>query len=113
MLPSLTKDADGVLRVTGTRVTLDSVAIAFDRGATAEEIVHRYPSLDLTSVYELLAYILRHREAVDQYLGEREATQERVRAEVEATFPQDRIRARLLATGSRPTELRSDPPCGR
>ncbi len=97
MLPSLTKDADGVLRVTGTRVTLDSVAIAFDRGATAEEIVHRYPSLDLTSVYELLAYILRHREAVDQYLGEREATQERVRAEVEATFPQDRIRARLLA----------------
>ena len=43
MLPPLTTDADGVLRVTGTRVTLGSVAIAFDRGATAEEIVHRYP----------------------------------------------------------------------
>ncbi len=97
MLPPLTTDADGVLRVTGTRVTLDSVVIAFDRGATAEEIVYRYPSLDLTSVYEVLAYILRHREAVDQYIEERKATQERVRAEVEATFPQDQIRARLLA----------------
>ncbi len=32
MLPPLRTDADGVLRVTGTRVTLDSVVIAFDRG---------------------------------------------------------------------------------
>ncbi len=46
-------------------------------GATAEEIVHRYPSLDLKSVYEVLAYILRYREAVDQYIEERKARSER------------------------------------
>jgi hypothetical protein len=31
-------DADGVVRVAGTRVTLDTVVGAFEAGATAEEI---------------------------------------------------------------------------
>jgi hypothetical protein len=35
---------DGVVRVGGTRVTLDTVVIAFEQGATAEEIVLQYPS---------------------------------------------------------------------
>jgi hypothetical protein len=39
--PPLREDADGILRVDGTRVTLESVVIAFDMGATAEEIVQR------------------------------------------------------------------------
>ena len=39
----LVEDDDGVLHVTGTRVTLDSIVMAFDLGATPEEIVQRYP----------------------------------------------------------------------
>jgi uncharacterized protein (DUF433 family) len=35
----LVKDADGVLRVAGTRVTLDSIVASFDLGATPEEVV--------------------------------------------------------------------------
>ena len=31
-------DADGVVRVAGTRVTLDTIVAAFDAGAAAEEI---------------------------------------------------------------------------
>ena len=31
-------DADGIVRVAGTRVTLDTIVAAFDAGATAEEI---------------------------------------------------------------------------
>ena len=95
--PPLNEDADGVLRVAGTRVTLDSVAIAFDLGATAEEIVHKYPSLDLTSVYEVIAYVLRHRESIDAYLTTRQQKAAEVRAEIEKRFPPDGIRARLLA----------------
>ena len=34
----ITKDKDGVLRVAGTRVTLDSIVAAFDLGSTPEEI---------------------------------------------------------------------------
>ena len=37
---------DANVRVGGTRVTLDALVAAFTGGATAEEIVQRYPSLD-------------------------------------------------------------------
>jgi uncharacterized protein (DUF433 family) len=37
-------DADGVVRVAGTRVTLDTIVGAFDAGATAEEIAQQYSS---------------------------------------------------------------------
>ncbi len=36
----LTSDADGVIRIGATRVTLDTVVAAFLDGATAEEIVY-------------------------------------------------------------------------
>jgi uncharacterized protein (DUF433 family) len=64
----LTKDADGVIRVGNTRVTLDTVITAFLEGATPEEIVHQYPSLDLTDVYAVITYYLRRRAEVDAYL---------------------------------------------
>ena len=34
----LVADADGVIRVRGTRVTMETILTAFDEGATAEEI---------------------------------------------------------------------------
>jgi hypothetical protein len=34
-------DGDGVVRVAGTRVTLDTIVAAFDAGATAEEIAQQ------------------------------------------------------------------------
>ena len=93
----ITKDEDGVLRVAGTRVTLDSIVTAFDLGATPEEIVQRYPSVDLASAYALIAYVLRHRESVDVYLTERAKAAADAQTEVEARFPPDGLRPRLLA----------------
>jgi uncharacterized protein (DUF433 family) len=93
----ITKDEDGVLRVAGTRVTLDSIVAAFDLGATPEEIVQRYPSVGLASAYALIAYVLRHRESVDLYLTERSKAASGVQTEVETQFPPDGLRARLLA----------------
>ena len=55
----LVSGADGVIRVAGTRVTLDTVAHAFERGATAEEIAQQYPALPLADVYSVLGYLLR------------------------------------------------------
>ncbi len=95
--PPLREDHDGVLRVDGSRVTLDSVVTAFDMGATAEEIVQRYPSLDVASVYEVLAYVLRHRPIVDLYLASRDRKASEAQAQVETRFPPHGIRARLLA----------------
>lgn len=93
----LVKDDEGVLRVSGTRVTLDSIVSAFDLGATPEEIVQRYPSVDLASAYALIAYTLRHRDTVDAYLAGRTQAGVETKAEVEARFPPDGMRARLLA----------------
>ena len=101
--PPLTETPEGVLRVQDTRVTLDSIVIAFDMGATPEEIVHRYPSLDVASVYEVIAYVLRHRASVDDYLATRSQSIAQVQAEMEAKFPPDGIRARLLARRDRGT----------
>jgi len=45
--PPLHMDADGVVRIAGTRVALDTGDRAYQDGATAEEIVQSYDALDL------------------------------------------------------------------
>jgi uncharacterized protein (DUF433 family) len=88
---------DGVVRVGNTRVTLDSVVSSFSNGGTAEEIVQKYPSLDLADVYEVLSYYLRHTAEVEHYFGERRTASEAARRENESRFDPKGIRGRLLA----------------
>ena len=78
-------------------MTLDSVAIAFDRGASAEEILESYPTLGLAVVYATIAYVLQNRSQVDEYLARRRRGAEETRAEIERRFPPEGIRARLVA----------------
>jgi uncharacterized protein (DUF433 family) len=93
----LATDADGVVRVGGTRVTLDTLVAAFQEGATAEAIAEQYPSLSLADVYTAIGYYLRHRAEVDAYLGRRRQQAAQVRQENEAKFNPVEIRDRLLA----------------
>lgn len=90
-------DAHGVVRVAGTRVTLETIVAAFAAGATAEEIAQQYPTVPLVDVYSVITYFLRNQPEVEAYLKEREALAERVQQEVEARFPSQGIRERLLA----------------
>lgn len=96
MIP-LQKDRHGVIRVGGTRVTLDTVVYAFKNGATAEEIVLQYPVLDLVDVYAVITYYLRRKDEVEAYLQEQEEEARRVRQQNEARFDPRGIRDRLLA----------------
>jgi len=89
-------DADGVARVGGTRVTLDTVIAAFLEGATAEEIAQQYPSVNLADVYSLIGYYLRHSSAVETYLRQRKDQAEAVRRENESRFDPQGVRDRLL-----------------
>jgi uncharacterized protein (DUF433 family) len=93
----LSTDADGAVRVGGTRVTLDTVVAAFREGATAETIAEQYPSLQLDQVYTVIGYYIRHQDEVNEYLQRRRQEAERVRQENEARFPSVGIRDRLLA----------------
>lgn len=95
--PPLQEDEDGVFRVGGTRVRLDTVVTAFRNGCTAEEILLKYPSLNLPDIYSVLAYYLRHTEDIEAYLSERRLLQEETEREIEQRFPSAGLRERLLA----------------
>ena len=93
----LSTDRDGVVRVGGTRVTLDTVVFAFQEGATAEMIVDDYPSLSLADVYATLGYYLHHKAEVEAYLDDQRRQAEEARRQDEARYDRQGIRERLLA----------------
>ena len=93
--------ADGVMRVGKTRVTLDTVVSAFREGATAEEIVQQYPSLQLADVCSIIGYYLRRQAEVDAYLHDRRRQAADVRRENETRFDPTGMRDRLLARQAR------------
>ena len=96
--PPLREDADGALRVGDSRVLLELVIRAFQDGATPEVIVQRYSTLNLSNVYAVIAYYLRHPHEVDEYLAQREQKAEIVRQQVESRQGDlSEIRARLAA----------------
>ncbi len=90
-------DSNGVVRVGKTRVTLDTVVTAFLEGATAEEIGEQYTSLRLSDIYFVIAYYLRHKAEVDNYLSERQLQATAIKQEIEQRFNPIGIRDRLLA----------------
>jgi len=102
----LETDADGVVRVGGTRVTLDTIVAAFNDGATAEEIAYQYPSLYLADVYAVIGYYLRHRSEVEAYLHQRRQQGAHVRKQNEARFDPHGVRDRLLARRAVPEGLK-------
>jgi uncharacterized protein (DUF433 family) len=99
-LMPLQADADGVVRVGGTRVTLDTIVVAFQQGGTAEEIAQQYPTVKLSDIYAAIAYYLRHRDAVEAYLEEGNRHADALRQKQEANVDRQEIRNRLLARRS-------------
>ena len=51
----LSTDAYGAIRVSGTRVLLDVIIVAFQAGATPEAIVQQFPSVALADVYLVIS----------------------------------------------------------
>jgi len=97
----LVAGADGVIRVHGTRVMLETVVAAFADGATAEEIAQQYPSASLPDIYQLIGYYLRHATELESYFAERQEAAGQTRRENESKWPPDGIRQRLLARSQR------------
>lgn len=96
--PPLREDAAGALRVGESRVLLELVIRAFQDGTTPETIVQRYSTLALPDVYAVIAYFLRHRHEVEDYLARREREADEVRRRVESEQSDlSEMRARLLA----------------
>lgn len=96
----LATDTHGVVRVGGTRVTLESVIGAFRAGATPEEIAQQFPTLLLADVYQVIAYYLNHTVEVESYLAARQKEADGLRNEIERRFDTRGMRDRLVARRS-------------
>ncbi|MFQ4145352.1 DUF433 domain-containing protein [Chlorogloeopsis sp. ULAP02] len=96
--PPLWEDETGAIRVGNSRVLLETVIRAFQDGASPESIVHRYSTLSLSDVYNTIAYYLRHQDAVEAYLSQREQLADSVRQRLSNIQPDlSYIRSRLLS----------------
>ena len=96
--PPLQKDETGAIRVGNSRVLLEIVIRAFQDGASPESIVYRYDTLSLSDVYNTIGYYLRHVDAIESYLKQREELAKSVQQRLSVTQPDlSLIRSRLLS----------------
>ena len=63
---------DGGYWMADTRISLDSIVIAFERGASPETIKRSFPLLSLEEVYGALTFYLANQKKIENYLLESE-----------------------------------------
>jgi uncharacterized protein (DUF433 family) len=73
----------GRLRIDGTRITVNQIAVLYKRGYNAEDIADQYPHLTMAQVYAALSHYHANQEEVEADLTAEE--QEAHRAEEEQT----------------------------
>jgi uncharacterized protein (DUF433 family) len=109
----LRTDEHGTIRVSGTRVTLDTVIARYHQGDTPEAIHEGFDVLPLNDIYAVIAYYLAHREELDAYLHRRDEEAARVRREIEDNYTPEqkafnaRVRALIEAKRSQEPTLSS------
>ena len=72
---------DGGYWVAGTRVSLDSIVYAFQRGASPESIQRSFPLLSLEQIYGAITFYLGHQHEVNASLRQGEADFENLRTQ--------------------------------
>ncbi|MEO7674236.1 MAG: DUF433 domain-containing protein [Pyrinomonadaceae bacterium] len=77
---------DGSIRLKGTRLLLDTVIGAHQRGDCPEEIFEAFPSNEYTvaDIYAVLAYYLSHKVKVDNHLTKRKNKAEAIWKKIES-----------------------------
>jgi uncharacterized protein (DUF433 family) len=85
--PPLRVDDEGAIRVGKSRISLDLVVEQYENGMTPEDLVRAYDTLVLADVHALVAYYLRHRDAVRAYIKRRQEDAAALRAKIEAEHP--------------------------
>ena len=96
-------DENGVARVWGTRVLLHFVLNLYTKhGETPEQIADGFDTLELADAYAIIAYYLRNKEEMDEWLRAEDEEYERGVEEVRRSNPDSaekmaRVRARWEA----------------
>ncbi len=90
-------DETGTIRVSGTRVTLDTIIHSYNAGESPEELAQDFPRVPPADIYAVIAYYHAHEADVDTYLRQRETEASRWREFWESRYDKQAIRERLLA----------------
>ncbi len=73
--------------IEGTRIALDSIVYAFQKGLSPESIVQSFPLLTLEQVYGAIAFYLANRAEIDAYLAAEEAAFDAMPQPLQITAP--------------------------
>ena len=103
----LREDPPGVFRVGSSRVLLELVLGAFNRGESPEGIVRSYRTLVLADVYAVISRYLADPEPFDRYLQDRERESDAVRRQLDDAGVVSRIGKQELLRRARAKELDS------
>lgn len=77
----LRMDQDGTIRVSDTRVTLDTLIGFYRQGESPEALHDGFPTVPLADIYAVIAYYLTHEDEVNDYLKQRDESAEHIRQE--------------------------------
>lgn len=85
---------DGTIRVKGTRLLIEMIVNAHNRGECPEEIFESFPSKIYTvaDIYSVIAYYLTHKSKIDKYIAKREKEAEKFWNKIE---PEPKYQARI------------------
>jgi hypothetical protein len=78
---------DDVYRITGTRVSLDSIVYDYLSGLSPESITDNFDTLSLEQVYGAITFYLAHREEVDSHLMSNRAKFDALRKKARESHP--------------------------
>jgi uncharacterized protein (DUF433 family) len=84
----LVMDEAGVIRIGGTRVSLDSLLASYLQGASVDELTAGFPDLALHEIHASIAYYHRHRDEIEEYLASRRREAETIEARIRDEFPE-------------------------
>jgi uncharacterized protein (DUF433 family) len=93
----LTTTEHGDIRVAETRVPLETIIEDYNNGASPEDMVLNYSSLNLADVHAVLSYYLRNKEAVDTYVQEQKQQAKETRERLGIDKSSQELRATLRA----------------
>jgi len=97
------EERDHIYWIAGTRVSLDSVILAFLACISAEAIVTEcFPALTLEQVYGAITYYLAHRSEIDAYLQQADTEFQALR---QSLHQADLKFCKKLAAARRQTQL--------
>src|SRR3990170_4542456 len=94
------KTDEGGWRVADSRVSLDSVVYAYWEGKSPEAIAEEFPTLSAEQVYGAIAFYLRNRHEIDEYLSKQDAKWQQLANESNSQHGPllDRLRKRRQAS---------------